>query len=149
MVSGNAGIVPDSTAEAEGVWMSIASKSSAHIRQAHCQIFHDDPDRSYTVPMFTDSQAGLIIMSKNRDSTRTRHVDRRFMLTRSLVERGLIKLIHISGDLYMLADIGTKNLPSSTSDPKVLIICGDPTATIPVAPTSKLEAEESKRSDGI
>jgi len=139
MITGTAGIVPDSTAEAEAVWISVASKSSCFIRQAHCQIYHDDPDRALTVPLFTDSSAALAIMSRDRDTNRSRHIDRRFMVTRSLCERGLVKLYHTSGDTFMLADVGTKNLPSSVSDPKVDVACGVPGAAIPSLPPSKRE----------
>jgi hypothetical protein len=137
MVTGTAGLVPDSTAEAEAVWISITSKASCFTRQAHCQIYHDDADRPLTVPLFTDSKAALAIMTKDRDTNRSRHIDRRFMVTRSLCERGLAKLYHTSGDTFMLADVGTKNLPSSVSDPKVDIACGVPDAAIPSLPTNK------------
>ena len=139
MVTGTAGVTPDSTAEAEAVWISVAGKSSCFLRQAHCQIYHDNPDRAFTVPMFTDSMAALAIMTKDRDTNRSRHIDRRFMVTRDLCERGLAKLYHTSGDTFMLADVGTKNLPSSVSDPKVDIACGVPDATIPGLPTTKAE----------
>jgi hypothetical protein len=137
MITGNAGLVADSTAEAEAIWISIAAKSSCYLRQAHCQIYHGDPDRSLTVPLFTDSMAAKAIMAKDRDTNRSRHIDRRFMLTRSLAERGLAKLYHTSGDTFMLADVGTKNLPSSTSDPKVDVACGDPDAAIPSLDANK------------
>ena len=59
------------------------------------------------------------------------------MLTRSLAERGLAKLYHTSGDTFMLTDVGTKNLPSSTSDPKVDIACGVPACAIPSLDANK------------
>jgi hypothetical protein len=137
MVTGNAGLVPDSTAEAEAVWISIAAKSSCFLRQAHCQVHYGNADRPLTVPLFTDSKAAQAIMAKDRDTNRSRHIDRRFMLTRSLAERGLAKLHHTSGDTFMLADVGTKNLPSSTSDPKVDIACGVPGCAIPSLDANK------------
>lgn len=62
------------------------------------------------------------------------------MVTRSLAERGLLKLYHTAGDEFMLADVGTKNLPSSTSDPKVDIACGVPSAAIPSLKSNKDKA---------
>jgi len=83
IVSGTAGIVPDSTAEAEAVWVSITGKATCFVRQGHNQVQHEDPDKPYTVPLLTDSMAAKAILSKDRDTNRSRHIDRRFMLTRN------------------------------------------------------------------
>ena len=83
--------------------------------------------------MFTDSMAALAIMTKDRDTNRSKNNDRR--LRAICVKRGLalyLRLLHV-------ADVGTKNLPSSVSDPKVDIACGVPDATIPGLPTTKAE----------
>jgi len=130
-LSGCPGVAADSTAEAEAIWISLSVKASAHVRQAHCQIFLQDPDAPFAVPLFTDSRAGQIVVSNDRDSSRTRHVDQRFMCSRNMVLRGHNKLLHCDGDLCMLSDIGTKILLSSTSDPKTSIICGAPGAAAP------------------
>jgi hypothetical protein len=130
-VSGCAGILADSTAEAEAVWMAIAAKSSAHIRQAHCQIAYGDPSRPFTVPLITDSRAAMLIMTNGKSSSKLRHVERRVMLPRDMKEHGHVWIGHVPGDKFMLADIGTKNLSANTMNPKTDIIRGDPDAVIP------------------
>ena len=148
-VSGSAGIVADSTAEAEAIWISIAAKSSAHIRQVHCQLMYGDPDRQLTVPLLTDSRAAMLIMTQNRNSRRFRHVERRIMVPHSQQERGHISIHHVAGDDFMLADVGTNNLPSSTSNPKIDVICGEFNATIPPGRKQLTTLLKSKRSDGM
>jgi hypothetical protein len=167
-ISGVPGLVADSTGEAETVWCSITMKASAYFRQAYCQLHFGDPDRPLTVPILTDSTAALAILSNDRNSSRTRHMDRRHFYNKNMPDRALASLHHVDGDLYELADIGTKNLPSSTSDPKLHVIHGggaiDPTTgdIIPlrVAREQRLRNNlrspslpgipgQSRRSDGI
>ena len=122
--SGVPGLVADSTGEAETVWCSITMKTSAYFRQAYCQLHFGDPERPLTVPILTDSTAALAILSNDQNSTRTRHVDRRHFYTQNMLHRALASLHHVDGDSFELADVGAKNLPSSTSDPKLFVICG-------------------------
>jgi len=50
-------------------------------------------------------------MTKNdKDTKRTRHIERRWQYARHCRKQGLVDLIKVDGDMYELADVGTKNL---------------------------------------
>ena len=63
-----------------------------------------------------------------------RHVDRRIFFCRNAFQRGLNSLHLVNGERYMLADVGTKNLPSSIANPKLDVITGTK-AMEPIADT--------------
>ena len=107
--------VANSTAESESNGLAVASLAVSHVRMAWMEIAHDDSARPFTVPIFTDSSAALAMTRNDRDTRRTRHIDRRFMLHRSLERSGLIITLIVDGKRFQVADIITKN----TSGPDV------------------------------
>jgi hypothetical protein len=114
--------IAQSTAEAETNALCIGSMSSAHVRQGFMQIVTGDSSAPYTVPIFTDSSAAEAISKNDRDTKRTRHIDRRFQYARHARKSGHISVHHVNGDTYQLADLGTKNVPTEEASYKLSII---------------------------
>lgn len=114
-----------STCEAEAAWMSLCMMSAHYISRGFCEILFDDPDRLYTVPVFTDSQAALDLTRNEKDSKRTRHMERRFQYCRVSEKTAKTKSYHINGDDFMLSDIGTKAVPVKESEHKLAIFEAD------------------------
>ena len=52
----------------------------------------------------------------------SRHIARRWYYVRQARQAGHIQLLHIDGDKYQLADLGTKNVPASETSYKLSII---------------------------
>jgi hypothetical protein len=111
-----------STAEAESNILTLAALASSHVRHTWMQIRHDDPSRAFTVPIFTDSMAALAISSNDRDTRRTRHIDRRYMLHRSMRKNCLIAVYHLAGDEFQIADITSKQTQGPDSEYKLATI---------------------------
>jgi hypothetical protein len=98
-----------SSAEAELNYASITCMAAAITRRAIMAILHNDESRPFTVPLFTDSQSMDAISINDRDTRRIRHVDRRYFFVRYCRQTSQIRVYHIKGDQYQLADIGTKS----------------------------------------
>jgi hypothetical protein len=104
-----------SSAESESNALCVASMAASHIRQAYCDLFLNNVDLPYTVPVFLDSTAAEAINLNDRPTKRTKHIERRALLHRSHRQAGFIKPYHVNGDLYNLADIGTKAIAQESS----------------------------------
>ncbi len=81
-----------------------------------------DSGASYTVPMLVDSTAAIAINSNDKDTKRTRHIEHRWLYTRSQRRCGHLSIHHVSGDDYQIADLGTKNVPASKANDKLAIV---------------------------
>jgi hypothetical protein len=55
-------------------------------------------------------------------ATKSAHIARRWYYVRQAREAGHIQLLHIDGDKYKLADLGTKNVPAAEAFYKLSII---------------------------
>ena len=55
-----------------------------------------------------DSTAAEAMNSNDKGTSRTKHIERRFLIHRSHRQAGLIMPYHVNGDMHNLADIGTK-----------------------------------------
>lgn len=119
-------IVTGSSAEAETNASCVATMATIHIRQIVMEILSGSPDTPLTVPVLTDSTASDTITRNDKDTRRTRHIERRWLYTRHARHRGDISIHHINGDKYQVADLGTKNVPASESTYKLSIIEADP-----------------------
>jgi hypothetical protein len=111
-----------SSAEAEINAMTIGAMATNYIRQVYCHVMFNDPSRPFTVPMFTDSSSGIFITQNERDTKRTRHIERRWLFIRSCRKNGYIAMYFIPGDKYNISDLGTKNCSSPGSSYKLSII---------------------------
>jgi len=119
-------IITHSSAEAETNASCVATMASMHIRQIVMQIHTGDPDAPYTVPLLTDSSAAEAITRNDRDTRRTRHIARRMLYTRAARKQGDISCHHVNGDKFQIADLGTKNVPTSQAAYKLSIVEADP-----------------------
>jgi hypothetical protein len=98
-----------SSTEAELNYASITCMAAAATRQALMEILHDDASRPFTVPLFTDSQSMDAIALNDRDTRNIRHVERRYFFVRFCRQTSQVRIYHIKGDKFQLADIGTKS----------------------------------------
>jgi hypothetical protein len=129
LIDGNSfvpSIVAMSSAEAESNTMCVAAMATASARMICMELRTGNPDTPYTVPMLVDSTAAECINKNDKDTNRTRHIERRMLYTRSERQRGHLSLHHVNGDEYQLGDLGTKNVPASEAAPKLAIIEVDP-----------------------
>jgi hypothetical protein len=69
--------------------------------------------------MFTNSSSGIAATRNQRVTSMSRHIVRRWYYVR---QAGHIQLLHIDGDKYKLADLGTKNIPAAEALYKLSII---------------------------
>jgi hypothetical protein len=111
-----------SSAEAEICAMCVAAMATCHFRQVYCDIMFNDPSRPLTIPILSDSKPGIISCGNDRNTTKTRHIDRRMYAIRLLIQSALVTLVFIPGDQYNVADLGTKNLSSPANAYKLSII---------------------------
>ena len=110
-------ILAMSTAEAEMNAMTSATVATIEIRRILSQVLFNDSQRPWTVPLFTDSKAAAAIAKSDKVNARNRHIERRQLCPRYAQQQGHIRILHIDGDKYQLADLGTKNTDST--DPTV------------------------------
>jgi hypothetical protein len=98
-----------SSTEAEQNYASITCMAAAATRQALMEILHDDASRPFTVLLFTDSQSMDAIALNDRDTRNIRHVECRYFFVRFCRQTSQVRIYHIKGDKFQLADIGTKS----------------------------------------
>ena len=72
--------------------------------------------------MFTDSSSGIAATRNQRVTSMSRHIARHWYYVRQGRQAGHIQLLHIDGDRYQLADLGTKNIPAAEALYKLSII---------------------------
>ena len=70
------GPIAMSSAEAETNANTVGIMNLAMIRQAYCDIVFGSPKRKYTVPVLVDNTAALLMSQNEKDSKRTRHMER-------------------------------------------------------------------------
>ena len=111
-----------SSAEAEINAMTVCCMATNYLRQVTCDVLFESPERPLTIPILTDSASGIFITQNERDTNRTRHIERRWMFTRACRLNGWVSIHHLSGDKHNIADLGTKNLPTTSNLYKLSII---------------------------
>jgi hypothetical protein len=115
-------IIAQSSAESESNVMCVGAMAAANARMMIMELRTGDSGASYTVPMLVDSTAAIAINSNDKDTKRTRHIERRWLYTRSQRRCGHLSIHHVSGDDYQIADLGTKNVPASKANDKLAIV---------------------------
>ena len=110
------------SAEAEINMMTVGAMATNYLRQVLCDVLHDNPEHLLTVPILTDSKSGIFITQNDRDTNRTRHIQRRWLYVRQCRQSGHISCHFLPGDQFNLADLGTKNCSSTSSAYKLSIL---------------------------
>jgi hypothetical protein len=88
----------------------------------YCNLVYGDQDRPFTVPMFTNSLSGKAATRNQRSTSMSRHIARRWYYIRQARQAGHIQLLHINGNKYQLADLGTINIPALEATYKLSLI---------------------------
>jgi hypothetical protein len=102
--------------------MCVAGMSAAHVRMMLMEVRFGQPDRPFTVPLLTDSASADAISSTDRDTKRTRHIERRFQYVRNERRCSRLAVDRVNGDRFQIADLGTKNLSASEVEYKMSIL---------------------------
>jgi len=113
--------IPHSTAESETMAIGPGAMACAYARKAIADILFDDPDRPWTVPFISDSQAAIAMNNNERPTRRNKHIDSRYFYGRQERQRSRIEF-HYLDTKFSIADIGTKNLPWEESANKLKIL---------------------------
>jgi hypothetical protein len=136
-----------SSAEAEINAMTVGSMASSFLRQVICDVLYNDPTHPFSVPMLTDSASGIFITQNDRDTKRTRHIERRWLYVRQERFSGHLNMHFLPGDAYNLADLGTKNVASPSASYKLSVLEA-PVSDSPILPSAPPRSE-SKGGVGI
>ena len=117
-----------SSCESETTTMTVAVMASRQSVMIYCDLLYGNQERLFTVPMFTNSSSGIAathnqrVTSMSRHIARHCHIARHWYYVRQACQAGHIQLLHIDGDKYQLADLGTKNVPAAEASYKLSII---------------------------
>ena len=98
-----------SSAEAEYNAITFAMQKCANVRQVLQELNRNAPDTPLNVPFLCGSESALAIGLNNKDTKRTRHIQRRVHYVRDGIDSGLYTGPKIDGKINT-ADVGTKNL---------------------------------------
>ena len=98
-----------SSAEAEYNACAFAITASIFSRQVFNSFQDRHPDSPVTIATFVDSSSAIAMMNSDRDTKRTRHIERRVHFVRQAREQGVFTPFKIPGELNP-SDVGTKNL---------------------------------------
>jgi hypothetical protein len=112
-------------------------------RKTLMAILYGDEERSFSVPLFTDSKATIDVTNNARPTKNLRHVGRRQMFCVSCRRTGATTFYHVDGDKYQLADIGTKADIDTTDFEFKLSIMEAPTEG--EAGSASLKSQQSRR----
>ena len=105
-----------SSAEAEYNAVAHAMQRCANVRQVLQELSGNAPDAPLNIPVLCDSESALIIGQNNKDTKRTRHIERRIHYVRDGFASRMYDGIKILGTINP-ADVGTKNLASDVLIP--------------------------------
>ena len=104
-----------SSAEAEYNALAYAMQRTVNSRQVIHEMNGNHPDTPLSIPFLCDSESALIIGKNNKDTKRTRHIQRRVHYVRDGIASGAFEGYKIGGD-FNPADVGTKNLTKDALD---------------------------------
>ena len=88
----------------------------------YCDVVFDDSTQGLTVPIFVDNTAAIQMQESDRETRRTKHIDRRWWYAKQQYSAGYLKPLHLPGDEYQIADLGTKAVSSDDASYKLSII---------------------------
>ena len=145
------GLITLSSAEAEINTLAVATAAAMHIQMIVMWLLRNDVECMYTIPIFCDSSAAIIITTNERPSRRTRHIKRRWLYPRHAYASGKAVYKHVNGDELMLADPLTKNKSIRDEDVafKYSMFLSDPPNAISSSSPHRVTMTTSlKRGDG-
>jgi hypothetical protein len=103
-------VIALSTAEAEYIALSFASRQTLWLRSLSSELSFSQPSAS---PVFCDNRAAIYSARDPTSHSRLKHIDLRFHFIRHIVNGRLIDVFHIPGTSN-IADLLTKGLPHVT-----------------------------------
>ena len=98
-----------STAEAEYNALSQAMQHVINSRQIIQELYGNRPDQPLSIPFFCDSESAITMGNNQKDTKRTRHIQRRIHFVRDNIASRVFIANKIDGELNP-SDTGTKNL---------------------------------------
>ena len=101
-----------SSAEAEYNAAAFAITATIHLKQVFNSLLGNHPDAPLTFLTFVDSTSAIAMMSNEKESKYTRHIERRVHFVRQAKAQGTFIPVKIPGEQNP-ADIGTKSLTGS------------------------------------
>lgn len=113
--------IASSSAESESNALCVATLCANYARQVYCDIVYNNSSQPFTVPIFIDSSAAEAITKNDKDTHRTKHIERRWLIHRKHRQAGLIDVLHVNGNAHNIADLGTKPSPIN-SESKISVI---------------------------
>ena len=128
-----------STGESENNTLCLAAMGAQHSKMIIQELRYGNPDRPYTVPVLVDSQAAEAMTASDKDTKRTRHVERRWHYSRHARQSGHISVHKCDGETQQLADLGTKVLPHAKAELKYSYV------HVPISNTGDLLIKEGCR----
>lgn len=118
--SGSIGPICHSTCEAEYCIFSSALMAASYFRKLHNEFHGFDSDRPLTIPLGTDSQSAMDTAKSSRETSRTRHIARRYHYVRMSIAIGSAVLFKIEGTRNCANSL-TKALPAALLEPEAAI----------------------------
>ena len=90
-------LVTHSTGEAEYCTAAMAMMACSFVRKIFNEMRGKPADAKLTIPFGIDSKAAIDIARSDKETKRTRHMERRFHYCRESEARGAHKMFHIEG----------------------------------------------------
>ena len=90
-------VITHSTGEAEYCTAALAIMAGAFTRKTYNEAMGRDADAPLTIALGIDSKAAIDIASSQRETKRTRHIQRRYHYFRECQAKGSIRIFHIEG----------------------------------------------------
>jgi len=91
-------LISHSTGEAEYSTAAMALMACSHVKKVYNELHSKAADTLLTVPLGIDSKAADDIASSERETKRTRHMQRRFHYFRECTQNGSAKIFRIPGE---------------------------------------------------
>ena len=104
-----------SSAEAEYNAIAHSMQDITNSKQVIHELYGNKADKPLSVPLLCDSESAIAIGKNQKDTKRTRHIQRRFHFVRDNIESRAFMPFKIDGKLNP-SDAGTKNVPGEVMD---------------------------------
>ena len=113
--------IPHSTAESETIAIALGAMGCSYVRKGIADVLFDQPERPWTVPFFSDSQAAIAMNQMEKPTKRNKHIDKRYFYGLQEKLAGRIDLLYVDTD-HSLPDVGTKGLTAEEAKYKLSIM---------------------------
>jgi hypothetical protein len=92
-------IVIQSTCEAEYCMASLCAMAGSYIKKVFNEMLVHYSDRPLTIPGGNDSQSAMDTATSPKETSRIRHIARRFHFVRHCIANGMVKLFKVQGTM--------------------------------------------------